>query len=293
MFRQAHLINPHSILHEPIQIPASSTALLRYASLRMRNHAIHALFLAAALLAVCASNTSAQVPTAFDDTSIKPPNYKVPRFLEGSLDTIAAAHITLIDLITIEYPYSPDNILGLTPEQRNTRFDVVAKIDPPGVPDPEHNPHAYAFMIDALLKNHFRLAVHETDKPFEQLMVILNAAKVPPCPPDSSSSTSDSNHSAIPCITMDEFAMRLSNELNIRVVNTTNLVGTFAIAFNWGGAPVTVRGNLLRLPPSLQPTLNSALGLTLVPGRGQGKFLIVDHVEFPTILEETRTATNN
>ena len=122
--------------YRPWVVAADRLMRLRYASLRMRNHAIHALFLAAALLAVCASNTSAQVPTAFDDTSIKPPNYKVPRFLEGSLDTIAAAHITLIDLITIEYPYSPDNILGLTPEQRNTRFDVVAKIDRPAFPTP-------------------------------------------------------------------------------------------------------------------------------------------------------------
>lgn len=259
----------------------------------MRNPPTHALFLAAILLAPCAISSPAQVPTAFDQVNITPPNYKVPHFLEGSQDTIAAAHITLIDLITIEYRYPPDHIIGLTPEQRTTRFDVVAKIDPPGVPDPPHDPHAYSFMIDALLKNHFRLTVHETDKPFEQLMVIPNAAKVPPCPPDSPSSTSDSNHSAIPCITMDEFATRLSNELNIRVANTTNLVGTFAIDFNWGGAPVMVRGNLLRLPPSLQPTLNSALGLTLTPGRGQGKFLIVDHVEFPVILEETRTATNN
>ena len=40
--------------------------------------------------------------------------------------------------------------------------------------------------------------------------------------------------------------------------------------------------------------LNADLGLTLVPGRpSQNKVLVVDHVEFPVILEETRTAAAN
>jgi len=249
----------------------------------MRNHAANALFHAAAFFLL--PNLSAQVvPTALDQVNITPPNYKVPHFLEGSQDTIAAAHITLIDLVTIEYDYSPDKIIGLTPEQRNTRFDVVAKIDPPGVADPVHDPHAYSFMIDALLKNHFRLVVHETDKPFEQLLV-SDAAKLPPCAPANSSSP------AIACITLDEFATRLTKELNIRVENMTHLPGTFAIGFHWTGAPIVIRGNLLRPPPGLQPTLNNALGLTLIPGRSQQKLLVIDHVEFPIILNETRTAT--
>lgn len=253
----------------------------------MRNRATHALFLAAALL--LSINTLAQVvPTAYDKTSITPPNYKVPPFLEGSLDTIAAAHITLIDLIRIEYPYSPEHIIGLTPEQRNTRFNVVAKIDPPGVPDPEHNPRAYSFMIDALLKNHFRLVVHETDKPFEQLMVVLNGTKPGPCLPANSPSTTASE-----CLTMDQLAARLSSELHVEVNNKTNLPGTFAIGFNLSGFTVTSnsRGGLPRLPQGLQTALAASLGLRLVPGQSQNKDLIVDHVEFPTVLELTRTAT--
>lgn len=259
----------------------------------MRNHAIHALFLAAALLLLSSRASAQVVPTALDQVNITPPNYKVPRFLETSLDTLAAAHVTLIDLITLKYPYSPDHIIGLTPEQRTTRFDVVAKIDPPGVADPAHNPHAFQFLIDALLKNHFRLVVHESDKPFEQLL-ISNPAKLPPCPAAASPSTSDSSHPTIPCITMDEFATRLSTELNVRVENRTNLSATFAIGFNWSGPPVVIRGKLLRLPPSLEPALNTGLGLTLVPGQpGQNKNLVVDHVELPSIIQLTRSATSN
>ena len=177
----------------------------------MPNHAANALFLAAAVLLSSSGIAAQVVPTALDKVSITPPNYKVPHFLEGSQDTIAAAHITLIDPITIEYSYPPDKIIGLTPEQRATRFDVVAKIDPPGVPDPAHNPHAYSFMIDALLKNHFRLVVHENDKPFEQLMLTSNGTKPAPCPPRGSESTDNTtDRIASSCVTMDEFALRLS-----------------------------------------------------------------------------------
>jgi uncharacterized protein (TIGR03435 family) len=255
----------------------------------MRNHAIHALFVAATLLAPCTGSSAQVVPTALDRVNITPPNYKVPHFLEGDHDTIAAAHITLLDLLTIEYPYSPDHIIGLTPEQRNTRFDVVAKIDPPGVSDPEHDPRAYKFMIDALLKNHFRLVVHETDKPFEQLMVASDATKPGPCPPAGSPSTIVSE-----CLTMDEFAARLSNEVHVDVVNRTNLSGTFAIGFNWLSGlivPPPAAGRLPRLPQSLRTGLRASLGLMLMPGQNQNKNLVVDHVEFPVILELTRTAT--
>lgn len=258
----------------------------------MRTQSARALFLAAIPLALCVTGISAQVATAYDYTSIKPPNPKVPRFLEGSLDTLAAAHITLIDLITIKYQYSPDKIVGLTPEQRTTRFDVVSKIDPPGVADPVHDPHAYSFMIDALLKNHFRLVVHQTDKPSAQLVLSSNPPKLPACPPDNSSSTTG-DHPAIPCITLDEFATRLSNELHIQVLNLINLPGTFAIGFHWAGPPIAVRGNLPRLPPALLLALNTGFGLTLLPAPANGKVLVVDHAELPTILEETRAATDN
>ena len=95
---------------------------------------------------------------------------------------------------------------------------------------------------------------------------------------------------------MDEFATRLSNELHIRVVNTTNLVGTFAIGFNWAGptVPPTPRGGIPRLPKGLQTALNVDLGLMLVLERNQGQAqaLVVDYVELPAILEQTKTATN-
>lgn len=257
----------------------------------MRNANTCALYLAAALFLPCPRSGLAQVPTALDQVSITPPNYKVPHFLEGSRDTLAAAHITLIDLTRIEYHYSPEHITGLTAEQRNTRFDVVARIDPAGVLDPEHDSHANSFMIDALLKNDFRLVVHETDKPFEQL-IVPSGKKVGACPPpDSPSTTGSSNPIAGQCITMDEFASQLSNEFHIEVVNGTNLPGTFPIGFYRPLVASNARG--IRLTQSLQVALSADLGLMLIHGQNQGKDLVVDHVEFPAIIELTKTATAN
>jgi uncharacterized protein (TIGR03435 family) len=149
-------------------------------------------------------------------------------------------------------------------------------------------------MIDALLKNHFHLVVHENDKPFEQLMMIGNATKPAPCPPPSSTSTGTSNHVASECITMDELATQLSNELHIDVVNKTNLPGKFAIGFNWPPEPIvpsTARGGFPRLPRGLQTALKTDLGLALIPGVNQNKVLVVDYVELPSILELTKAST--
>jgi uncharacterized protein (TIGR03435 family) len=261
----------------------------------MRNQPAYALLLATALL--LPSLAAAQVPTAVDEFHISPPNTEVLRLVEDNRDAIAAAHITLLDLIRLQYPqYAPDHIIGLTPQQRSTRFNIVAKIDPPGVRDPEHDPHARIFMIDALLKNHFHLVVHETDKPYEQLIAVANGTKPAPCPPSESYSTTlNSAPAPTGCITMDEFATRLSNPLHIQVINATDLTGTFALAFNWsllGLVPHPSRGHLPFLPPALLTSLQTNLGLTLVPvPANRSKTLVVDHAELPTILEQTGAAT--
>ena len=95
---------------------------------------------------------------------------------------------------------------------------------------------------------------------------------------------------------MDELAARLSNELHVDVVNKTNLPGTFAIGFNWLSGltvPPNPRGGLPLLSQSLQTALAASLGLRLTPGRNQNRDLVVDHVEFPVILEETKASTQN
>lgn len=254
------------------------------------------LLLTAALLAPCAVSSSAQgVPTAYDYTNITPPNQKVSRLLENSNDTIAAAHITLLDLITLEYPYRPEDIFGLTEDQRTTRFDVAAKIDPPGVPNPEHAPLAYKFTIHALLRNHFLFVAHEAqeDVTFEQLMVIPNGPKPGPCL--SRRARLAGNHPASICTSTSALAARLSHDLHIEVDDKANLPAAFAMDPNWSSDPVAFRktpGAQPQLPQGLETALQT-VGLTLVPSHKREKVLIVDSVGFPAIIYETKAATDS
>lgn len=270
---------------------------MRYASLRMRNHAGHALLLATALLAFCAG-TAAQVPTAFDNTRITPANPNVGKLLELSNDTIAAANIALLDLLRLK-AYEP--IRGLRQDQLKIRFDITGRIDPPNVPNPEHDPHASQFLLDALLKNHFRLAAHEAQEPdnVQELVVAPVGIKFHPSTttPDCACSGSHSvviteNHLTSSHISMSGLAARLSHELHLQIQNNTNLQGTWVIDLKWSPeavAPAFPPGVLAPLPsPSAQPpedflrkALESQLGLTLQPSKRLQRVLVIDNIELP------------
>lgn len=230
-----------------------------------------ALLLLAVAILTLPVGIHAQVPTAYDYTRVTPPNRNVGKLLELSNDTIAAAQITVLDLLTIEFPrYTTDYIRGLTDEQRTARFDVVSKIDPPGVTDAVHDRNASRFLIDALLKNHFRLAAHEAleDETTEDLLAIPNRPRPTPCP----------RHSSQGCISMQILASRLSDELHTKVVNKTDLGGTYVVAFNWSPQDGASREPLDQL---ISTSLAKQIGVWLSPSRRRVNVVIVDHIEIP------------
>jgi uncharacterized protein (TIGR03435 family) len=261
----------------------------------MRNHVAHALFLTTVLLAPCANSTCAQVPTAYDYTRITPANPRVGKLLELDNDTIAAAQITLLDLLNVEFRYP---IRGLTPEQLATRFDVVSKIDPPGISSPEHNPHAQTFVIDALLKNHFQLKAHQAveEVTFQELRSnpasgIKFTFSQAPCAGTSEIDTS--NHIASQRMSMSRLATLLSKQLHAYVRDQTDLPGRYVIDLNWSQEAVA-----LHLPPQaapqlsvrlpsmssqelLQLALSSQLGVYLSPGHETKTVVIIDYIELP------------
>lgn len=250
----------------------------------MRTRSTHALSLAAVLLAPCAGNTSAQVPTAFDQTKITPANEKVGKLLELSNDTIAAALITLLDLLKMEYR---GRIIGLTDQQEKIRFDVVARIDPPGVPDPAHNQHAQAFLVDTLLKNHFNMKAHEgmVDITTEHLVVAPGGIKFTPAPARATAACACPTPTRVPShhldnghVFMSSLAHQLSDEFRIEVSDNTNLQGAFAIDLDW-------LAKLNITPQTTEQVLTKALethlGLTFTPTHRQEKAFIVDYIELP------------
>lgn len=248
----------------------------------MRNHAAHALFFATALLLPYTDSILAQVPTALDNTKITPANQNVGKLLELSNDTIAGAQVTLLDLLKIEYQLP---IHGLTHEQETTRFDVTARIDPPGIADPVHNPRARTFLIDALLKNHFQLKAHEAmvDVTTEQLIVSPGGIKLTPAPAAVPARcpcprSPRPNRARDGTISMSGLARRLADQFHIEVVDRTNVQGNFITDLNWlpklDATPQSVE-------QVLRPALETHLGLTLLPIRRQEKAIIIDNIELP------------
>ena len=252
--------------------------------LAMRNHAVHALCFTAALLTSCARNISAQVPTAFDNTRITPANEKVGKLLEVSNDTIAAAQITLLDLLKVEHP---GRIVGLTDQQENTRFDVTARIDPPGVADPVHNRNAQTFLVDALLRNHFAMKAHEgmVDITTERLVVAPGGIKFSPAPARATAACAcpttprirghhlDNGH-----LYMSGLAHELSDQFHIGVEDSTNLQGAFGINLDW---LTTLNITPQTAEQVLSKALQTHLGLTFIPTHRQEKAFIVDYIEIP------------
>lgn len=259
----------------------------------MRNHAIHALFLTAAL-ALCSVWASAQVATAVDTIHVMPANVNVPKLLQRNRDTIAAASVTLLDLLELKYGRE---IRGLTQEQQTTRFDITGKIDPPGVSDPEHNPHAQDFLLDALLKNHFHLKAHDAleDVTFKWLSVIPTGTKFTQSPPGcpTSRDIDTSSHIASQDMSMFSLTKQLSKDLHTEIKDTTNLRGSYVINLDW-----SPEGVVSHLPPSttaqfashlslmssedlLQFALQTQLGLMLVTAHSQKRVTIIDYIELP------------
>ncbi|HTV08804.1 MAG TPA: TIGR03435 family protein [Candidatus Aquilonibacter sp.] len=263
----------------------------------MRNHATQALFLATALLAPRVGRIYAQVPTAVDTIRITPANTGVPKLLEFNRDSIAAANISLLDLLELEYRYP---LRGLRQDQLAHRFDITGRIDPPGISDPEHDPHAYRFLLDTLLKNHFDLVAHQAlEAGTAQELVIASGGikfrpsnSMPHCRCDRRSTVVSENRLTSSYISMSTLAARLSQELHLQIRDTTGLQGAFVIDLKWppeAVAPALPPGVLPPLPRPLTQTpedflrkaLETQLGLTLRPTQTKQLVVEIDNIETP------------
>jgi len=258
----------------------------------MRNHGANALFLV--ILVMLCVDTSEQVPTTVDKVRITPANPNVGKLLELSNDTIAAASITLSDLLWYEYGgVRPEDIRGLTREQLTTRFDVVGTIDVIGRPDPKQ--HYQSQLIDALLKNHFHLKAHEDTETVssKELRTSPGGMKLTltphcPCPPDVSTATHFVGHR----VAMVALASWLSRKLNSEIADRTNLGGLYTIDLNWSpegvalNFPPSYAPRISSLPPEdlLQMALDSQLGLSIETNHHQVTILTIDHIEIPSSL---------
>jgi uncharacterized protein (TIGR03435 family) len=80
-------------------------------------------------------------------------------------------------------------------------------------------------------------------------------------------------------ITLDEFCILLSSELDRPVINKTGIDGRFNLLVQY--APDSTPDDLTA-GPSIFSALTDQLGLKLVSAKGPGDLLIIDHIDHPS-----------
>lgn len=189
---------------------------------------------------------------------------------------------TMLDMIRIAYSVDPDKVVGGPNWLELDRFDVAGKA-------PEYTPpETLRLMLQALLEDRFRLAVHKDTRPLPGFALAAGKGKPKM---KAAADTSDagcqpqtpSGALAFVCrnMSMDAFAQRLrgiaGDYLTLPVTNATGLDGTFDFELKWNARSQV-------LPPGVERTtifdaIDRQIGLVLEPEKIPTPVLVVDRVD--------------
>jgi uncharacterized protein (TIGR03435 family) len=157
-------------------------------------------------------------------------------------------------------------------------------------------------MLRNLLEDRFQLKIHRETRevPVYDLTAVPNKTKLQPFPPGSCTPRDFSEFPPPPVpnacrifrsrsdpnvtwtangITLDDFCILLSSELDRPVINKTGIDGRFNLQVQY--APDSTPDDLTA-GPSIFSALTDQLGLKLVAAKGPGDFLVIDHIEHPS-----------
>jgi uncharacterized protein (TIGR03435 family) len=193
---------------------------------------------------------------------------------------------TMLDLIRIAYAVDPDKVVGGPSWLELDRFDVAGKA-------PEStSPETLKMMLQALLEDRFRLAVHKDTRPLPGFALAVGKGK-PKMKAAADTSDAACQPQTVPgavafvCrdIAMDAFAQRLrgmaGDYLTLPVTNATGLEGTFDFALKWNARSQVLSPGVERT--TIFNALDQQMGLVLEPRKIPTPVLVVDRVdEMPT-----------
>lgn len=203
---------------------------------------------------------------------------------------LTATNVTLRSLIVMAYGVKDYQVEGpdwLTSE----RFDITGKF-PQALPrDREkYNAGLHAMMQD-MLTDRFRLAVHRETKVFSVYELILGKSgikfkEVPDT--DSHNQSSNNNHYKGTCVSMNAFAEFLSRRADLPVLDMTGLKGFYDLTLDWSLEPrqagvassnAPVPATDIASKPAIYEALQEQLGLKLETRKAPIQVLVVDHAE--------------
>jgi uncharacterized protein (TIGR03435 family) len=222
----------------------------------------------------------------FDVASIKPSNVdqmKGPSGVATVHGRITANNVTLKRCIMGAWGVGPNQVSGGPAWLDSDRFEIVARADQPVEDEVVLNT-----MLRNLLAERFKLAIHRETRMVPAL--VLEVAKNGPKLEDTTNgeATTNSSRGRIDAqkATMDHFADVLSRQMDLPVVNRTELKGVFNLKLEWTpeslkpASPGADRGAAEE--PSIFTAIQEQLGLRLRSQKTPVDMLIVDHAEQPS-----------
>ncbi len=240
-----------------------------------------------------------QTPKEFEVAVIKP---GAPGSTQGKLSwrngRVDIQSLSLKDLVTFVWDLNDDRIAGLPGFAENDRYDITAKA-PDGAGD---DFDLMRTMLQALLKDRFKIASHEEKRPIEVLLLVASKPKLKKA--DSGNryqcknvpSTSLILTRSVECqnTTMEQFAAWIENSVGgythgRPVLDSTALSGAWDFAFAFSNAAAAAgRGGTPTADgvPSdpngaltLFDALEKQLGLKLETQKRPMPVMVIDHIE--------------
>lgn len=221
--------------------------------------------------------------SAFDVASIKPGGPVRPDgLLDINLGTVVhgmvtLSNATLSECILFAYGFSSEEQVA-GPDwirERATRFQIAAKAPPDTGPD------QIRLMMQALLKERFRLEAHREPRRIAHfdLTVGKNGPKMPVSEGDGPSERRDYGRGRLSYrrLSMDRLAALLSRQLKEPVFDRTGLRGAYDVELNW--TPEDSPPGDAGKQPEIFGALQQQLGLKLERSKEPVEVLVVDRAE--------------
>lgn len=236
-------------------------------------------------------------------------------------------NFTARDLVQVAYGLPPgtakERVLGGPGWIDGTRYDVDAKIPDATFAEmqkipPKQRGNQMCLMVQALLKDRFKLATHiETqERPIYELVLAKGGPKMTPAkelPPDEANATRQLPPPGTPPRpenmrqgllvvrktgttvmemtargqTLEDLTQQPFFGLGSPILNKTGLTGKYDFILDWTPDRLALAGSALDLPndadaPSLFTALQEQLGLRLVLTKGPVEVVVIDHIEMPS-----------
>jgi uncharacterized protein (TIGR03435 family) len=239
-----------------------------------------------------------ETPKEFEVAVIKPSAPATQGKLSWRNGRVDIQGLTLKDLVTFVWDMSDDRIAGLPGFAENDRYDITAKA-PAGAGD---DLDLMRTMLQALLKDRFKITSHEEKRPIEVLLLVASKPKLKKADPANRSqcknvpSTSLILTRSVECqnTTMAQFAAWLGDNVGgyVRgraVLDSTALDGAWDFSLSFSNAAVAAgRGTTPGADAGLADpngaltlfdALEKQLGLKLDTQKRPMPVMVIDHIE--------------